>query len=154
MAKGVTYVVYALPVILSIILGSIVMIDILQDPGRELNLLRFGSFEHISDDESLEILGLNKQYSVLEPIQIQVKVADLSFSCGDLYVTINEIGKEDTVTQSGYFLQCFDAPDMLLPANEKFSEIIDIPGKYELVVKMLDKTQKNSITTSEEFTVK
>ena len=154
MARGITYVVYALPVILSLVFGSVVMIDVLQEPGRELNLLRFGSFEQISHDESLEIFGLNKQYSVLEPIQIQVKVADLSFSCGDLYVTINAIDPENSVTQSGYFHQCFDALGPLLPINEKFSETIDTPGEYELVIEMLDKTQKNSITTSEEFTVK
>ena len=152
MAKGVTYVVYVLPVVFSIIFGSIVMADILQEPGRELDLLRIDSIGDISHDEPLKIIGLENQYSVSEPIQIQVIVDDQSFSCGDLYLTIYTSGKENAVTQNGYFEQCF-ADNQFLPL-EAFSEIIDTPGRYELVVDMLDKNQKNSITTSEEFTVK
>jgi hypothetical protein len=154
MTKGVIYVVYVLPVVFSLIFGSIVMIDILQEPGRELNLLRFGSTGDDSHYESIEIIGLEKQYSISEPVQIQVTVDDISFSCGDLYVTIYTFGKENAVTQSGYFKQCFDDNSQFLPLKEKFSEIVDTPGKYELVIDILDKNQKNSITTSEEFTVK
>ncbi len=154
MARGVTYVVYVLPVVFSVIFGSIVMVDILQDPGRELNLLQFGSIEERSHNEPLEIIGLKKQYSILEPVQIQVIVDDLSFSCGDLYITIYTSEKENAVTQSGYFIQCFDDNNPLLPIKDRFSEVVDIPGQYELVVDMLDKNQKNSITTSEKFTVK
>jgi hypothetical protein len=154
MAKGVIYVVYVLPVVFSLIFGSIVMTDILQEPGRELNLLRVGSIGENSHDDSIEIIGLEKQYSISEPVQIQVIVDDPSFSCGDLYVTIFTSGKENAETQSGYFEQCFDNENPFLPLRERFSEIIDTPGRYELVVDMLDKNQKNSITTSEEFTVK
>ena len=153
MANRVTYVVYVLPVVFSLIFGSIVMVDILQEPGRELNLLRVGSIGENSRDETIEIIGLEKQYSISEPVQIQVLVDDLSFSCGDLYVTIYTFGKENAVTQSGYFKQCFD-DNSFLPLKENFSEIVDTPGRYELVVDVLDKNQKNSITTSEEFTVK
>ena len=35
MVRGVTYVVYVIPVVFSLIFGSIVMADILQEPGRE-----------------------------------------------------------------------------------------------------------------------
>jgi hypothetical protein len=154
MARTVIYVVYVLPVVFSLIFGSIVMTDILQEPGRELNLLRVGSIGENSHDEPIEIIGLEKQYSISEPVQIQVIVNDLSFSCGDLYVTIYTSGKENAVTQSGYFEQCFDDDIQFLPVKEKFSEIVDTPGRYELVVDILDKNQKNSITTSEEFTVK
>jgi len=107
MVKGVTYAVYVLPVVFSIIFGSIVMADILQEPGRELDLLRFDSIGDNSHDEPLKIIGLKNQYSVSEPIQIQVIVDDPSFSCGDLYLTIYTSGKENAVTQSGYFEQCF-----------------------------------------------
>ena len=154
MVKGVTYVVYVLPVVFSIIFGSIVMADILQEPGRELDLLRFDSIGDNSHDEPLKIIGLKNQYSVSEQIQIQVIVDDQSFSCGDLYLTIYTSGKENAVTQSGYFEQCFDNENPFLPLRERFSEIIDTPGRYEIVVDMLDKNQKNSITTSEEFIVK
>jgi hypothetical protein len=154
MVKGAIYVVYVLPVVFSLIFGSIVMIDVLQEPGRELNLLRVGSIGENSHDEPIEIIGLEKQYSISEPVQIQVIVDDMSFSCGDLYVTIYTFGKENAVTQSGYFNQCFDNNNPFLPLKEKFSEIVDTPGRYELVIDILDKNQKNSITTSEEFTVK
>ena len=154
MVMRVTYVVYVLPVVLSLFFGSIVMLDVLQEPGRELNLLQFDSSEKISHDESIEIIGLKKQYSILEPIEIQIIVDDLSFACGDLYVTIFTPDRKNVITQSGYFEQCFDLNNAYLPTNEEFSEIVDAPGTYEMEVKILDKNQKNSITTSEEFTVK
>ena len=154
MARGVTYVVYVLPIVFSVIFGSIVMADILQDPGRELNLLQVGSMEINSHNEPIKIIGLEKQYSITEPVQIQVIVDEVSFSCGDLYVTIYTSDKENAVTQSGYFQQCFDDNNPFLPIKEKFSEVIDTPGQYSLVVDLLDKNQKNSITTSEKFTVK
>ena len=154
MARGVTYAVYVLPIVFSVIFGSIVMVDILQEPSRELNLLQIGSFGESSSNESIKIIGLEQQYSISEPVQIQVIVDDLSFSCGDLYVTIYTSGKEKSVTQSGYFEQCFDDNNPFLPNNERFSEIVETPGQYLLVVDMLDRKQKNGITTSEKFTVK
>ncbi|MDH3276607.1 MAG: hypothetical protein OEL77_07920 [Nitrosopumilus sp.] len=153
MVKRVTYVVYVLPVVLSVLFGSIVLSDILEHHGRELNLLQVGSIGEISHNESIEIIGLQKQYSILEPIQIQVIIDDLSFACGDLYVTIFTPGK-NVISQSGYFEQCFDTENSFLPTNEEFSEIVDVPGRYELEVKINDRNQKNSITTSKEFTVK
>ncbi len=154
MARGGTYVVYVLPVVFSVIFGSVVMVDILQDPGRDLNLLQVGLIEERLQSEPLEIIGLEKEYSISEPVQIQVIVDDQIFSCGDLYITIYTSEKENAVTQSGYFIQCFDDNNPFLPIKDRFSEVIDTPGQYELVVDMLDRNQKNSITTSEKFTVK
>ena len=154
MARGVTYVVYVLPVVFSVIFGTIVMVDILQEPGRDLNLLRFGSFEQTSHSNVIEIVGLEQQYSISEPVKIQVMVNDESFSCGDLYVTIYPTGSKNAITQSGYFNQCFNENNAFLPNTERFSEVIDTPGNYEIVADLLDKNQENSITTSEKFTVK
>ena len=64
----------------SLIFGFIVMVDILQEPGRELNLLRIDSIGDNSHDEPLKIIGLKNQYSVSEPIQIQVIADDQSFN--------------------------------------------------------------------------
>ena len=130
------------------------MADILQDPSRELNLMRFGEFELTSHNESIEIIGLKNQYSSSEPVQIQVIVDDSSFTCGDLYVTIYADNGKTAITQSGYFEQCFDADNRFLPLDERFSEIIDTAGQYEITAEILDQNQKNSITTSEKFTVK
>lgn len=151
MARGVTYVVYVLPVVFSIIFGTIVMSDVLQEPGRELNLMRFGSIGENSKGE-IQIIGLEPQYSVNNPIQIQVMV-DKSYSCGDLYITIYN-SKKEAVTQSGYFEQCLNPTNPFLPSNEQFSESINTPGQYEIKAEMLDQNQKNSITTSEKFTVR
>jgi len=153
MVRGVTYAVYVLPIVFSIIFGSIVMVEILQEPERELNLMRFGSMTESSNNENIEIFGLKTQYSISEPIEIQISVNDLSFSCGDLYVTIYPSGEENALTQNGYFNQCFDS-NSFLPIDDDFSEKIGTPGKYEIVVDILDKNQKNSITTREKFTVK
>jgi len=154
MVRGVTYAVYVLPIVFSVIFGTVVMVDVLQEPGRELNLMRFGSISEKTNNENIEIFGLKTQYSISEPIEIQISVNDPSFSCGDLYVTIYSSGKETAITQSGYFKQCFDVDNSFLPIDDDFSEKIETPGKYEIVVDILDKSQKNSITTSEKFTVK
>ena len=154
MVKGVTYAVYVLPVVFSLIFGSIVLTEILQEPGRELNLMQTGTLKEISKSDKIEIFGLKSQYSTTEPIQIQVSINDPSLSCGDLYVTIYQVGNDKSITQSGYFEQCYESANSFLPLDDKFSETINTPGNYELVVDMLDKNQKNSITTSEKFTVK
>ena len=111
MVSSKQMVVFVLPVIFSIVFGSAVMADTLQKPDRELNMwpMTFsgesshGKSSHGSD---IEIIGLSNQYSVSEPVQIQVKINDSSISCGDLYVTIYESGSDNVVTQGGFFNQC------------------------------------------------
>ena len=153
MATRLVYVVFILPIVLSIAFGSVVMADILQSSDRELNMWRVGSTNTIIDDKSIQIIGLEKQYLASTPIEIQVNVDDPFFDCGDLYVVIYS-GKNTVITQSGFFKQCFDKNNVLLPIDDEFSEIIDAPGQYELVVKMNDQNQKSSITASGKFTIK
>ena len=88
MATRLVYVVFILPIVLSIAFGSAVMADVLQSPDRELNMWRIGSTNTLSHDKSIKIIGLEKQYLVSTPIKIQVKIDDTFFDCGDLYVTI------------------------------------------------------------------
>ena len=152
MVTRLVYVVFVLPIVLSIAFGSVVMADVLQYPDRELNMWRIGS-NTSSHDKSIEIIGLEKQYLASAPIQIQVKVSDPSFDCGDIYVTIYS-EKKNVITQSGFFQQCFAQKDTLLPIDDDFFEVVDIPGQYDLVVKMNDQNQKNSISTSKKFTIK
>ena len=153
MATRLAYVVFILPIVLSIAFGSVVMADILQSSDRELNMWRVGSTNTIIHDKSIQIIGLEKQYLASTPIEIQVNVDDPFFDCGDLYVVIYS-GKNTVITQSGFFKQCFDKNNVLLPIDDEFSEIIDAPGQYELVVKMNDQNQKSSITASGKFTIK
>lgn len=152
MATRLAYVVFILPIVLSIAFGSVVMADVLQSSDRELNMWRVGPTTLIND-KSIQIIGLEKQYLASTPIEIQVNVDDPFFDCGDLYVTIYS-GKNTVITQSGFFKQCFNENNVLLPIGDEFSEIIDIPGQYELVVKMNDQNQKSSITASGQFTIK
>ena len=144
--------VFVLPVIFSITFGSAVMNDILNKPDRDLHMWPIASSEGSSHKSSIQILGLSKQYSTSEPVEIQVKISDSSFDCGDLYVTIYSSGK-NVVTQGGFFEQCFEKGSKIIPIGEKFSKIIDTPGSYEIIVEMISKGLKN-ISTEGAFTVK
>ena len=146
------FLVFVLPVIFTIAFGSAVMGDILNKPDRELNMWPMSFSEGSSHKSSIEITGLSKQYSTSEPVEIQVKVSDSSFDCGDLYVTIYSSGK-DVVTQGGFFEQCFEKGSKIIPVDEKFSKVIDTPGSYEIVAEMISKGLKN-ISTKGTFTVK
>ena len=153
MATRLAYAVFILPIVFSLVFGSVVMADILQSPDRELNMWPIGLPDTLTHDKSIKIIGLEKQYSSSTPIEIQVTIDDPFFDCGDLYVTIYS-GRNDVITQSGFFQQCFIENNALLPIDDTFSEILDIPGQYELVVKMNDQDQTSSITTSGKFTIK
>ena len=105
---------------------------------------------HISP---IEIIGLSKQYSTTEAIEIQVKVSDPSFSCGDLYITIYSSEKNNVILQGGFFEQCFESGNNIIPVGDKFSKVIDTPGSYDIVTEMISK-QLNNISTKGTFTVK
>ena len=152
MASSKVIIVFVLPVIFSIIFGSAVMADTLQKPDRELNMWPMTFSGHSSHDSDVEIIGLENQYSVSEPVQIQVKINDSSFSCGDLYITIYTSGSSDVVTQGGFFNQCVKNGN-LLPNNDNFSKIIDSPGSYKIVADIVS-TDLSNISTSGTFTIK
>ena len=148
------FVVFILPIIFSVIVGSIVMADTLQKPDRELNMWPMSDSEiHVSNDSSIQLIGLSSQYSLSESIEIKVKISDSSFNCGDLYITIYNSKNNDVVTQGAFFEQCFTNGSDLLPINDKFSKVINTPGSYDLVVDMISKDLSN-ISTSGIFTVK
>ena len=151
MASKRIFVVFILPVIFSIAFGSAVMGDILQEPDRELNMIPSMSFSGGSHSSEIKIIGLSKSYSTSEPVGISIQVSDSHFDCGDLYVTI--YSEKDVVTQGGFFEQCFDERNELLPIGEKFSKIVDTAGTYKIVAEIISKDLKN-ISISEEFTVK
>ena len=155
MASKRVFIVFVLPVILSIIIGSAVLSDVLQKPGRELNMWPMSNSEGIvtSHSSPIEIIGLSKQYTTTEPVEIQVKVGDSSFSCGDLYITIYSSGKNDVITQGGFFEQCLESGSSIIPVGDEFSKIVDTPGSYDIVAEMVSKQLKN-ISTKGTFTVK
>jgi len=154
---GTVYVVFLLPVIVSIIFGSLVMAEVLKEPERELDIWQLKSSDsHDVSSDSIKILGLESEYSTNSEIKIQVTMDDRIFDCGDLYITINNIDQiqKKVVTQSGFFGQCFDRNNSILPVDDKFSEIIETPGNYEVLIEIVDKHNKKTISSSAEFTVK
>jgi hypothetical protein len=155
MAGRVFYLVFILPVIFSIIFGSVVLADVLQEPGRRL-ILWPGNYtsEINSSTQMISIIGLEQQYTTNSPIQIQIKIDDSMFDCGDLYITIHSVKTNEIVTQNGFFEQCFAKNNELLPVDDNFSEIIDIPGQYELIAEIHSQNQKHNVSTSEKFTIK
>ncbi len=146
------FIVFIFPVIFSIIVGSAVLSDVLQQPDRELNMWPM-SYSEGGSHSSIEIMGLSKQYTTIEPVEIQVKIDDSSFSCGDLYITIYSSGKSDVITQGGFFDQCFESGSNLVPVGDRFSKIIGTTGSYDVVVEMVSKQLQN-ISTKGTFTIK
>ncbi len=153
MASKKIFLVFVLPVIFSVLFGAGVMADILEKPDRELNMWQISySEESSSHNAPIEIVGLSSQYSTSSPVEIQVKISDSSFDCGDLYVTIYSSGKE-VVTQGGFLKQCFEPGNKLLPIDDEFSYVVDSSGSYEITAQMVSKDLEN-ISTTEKFTIK
>lgn len=154
-ARGILYAVFVVPVILSLIFGTIVMAEMLQQPNRELNMWKFeNSGLSITQNDSITIQGLEKVYKINSPIKLQVSIFDKDFDCGDLYITIYNIdSKEQVVTQSGFFGQCYATNNLVLPVDDEFSQPIDKPGNYKVVVSMADKSQSKTISSSAKFQV-
>ena len=152
MVSSKQMIVFVLPVIFSIVFGSAVMADTLQKPDRELNMWPMTFSGNSSHDSNLKIIGLANQYSVLEPVEIQVKINDSSFTCGDLYITVYSSGSSDVVTQGGFFNQCVKNGN-LLPNNDTFSKVMSASGSYKIVADIVS-DDSSTISISGTFTVK
>ena len=152
MVSSKLIVVFVLPVVFSIIFGSAVMADTLQKPDRELNMWPMTFSGNSSHNSDIQIIGLSNQYSTSEPIEIQVKINDSSFTCGDLYITVYASDSSDVITQGGFFNQCVKDGN-LFPNNDKFSKVITVPGSYNIVADVVY-TDLSNISTTGTFTVK
>lgn len=155
--QKVVFVVFLIPAIISIFFGGFVLGEVLKKPERELNMPPFDfSGKFVTSSGAMKIIGLQEEYSNSAPIEISISVSDAIFDCGDLYITIYDISKvpKEVVTQSGFFEQCYEKNNLVMPIDDKFSELVDTPGRYEVVSEINDKGYKNSLTASERFTVK
>lgn len=150
-AARVAYIVFLLPVALSLTFGGTVLGQVLQEPDRDLNLWQFGRAV-TSSSTSIEIFGLERQYSASESIDVIISVTDNSFDCGDLYITIYHAATGEVVTQSGFFNQCFVQDNSALPVGDAFSEQITEPGDYEVRAEINDGS--DSIFTTGVFSVR
>ena len=151
---NVAFVVFMLPVILSLSLGSFVLGEVLQEPDRDLNMWPFDTSTVSSG--AIKISGLEKEYSTSEPIEIGLTVSDPAFDCGDLYITIYDLGQspKEVVSQNGFFDQCFEKNNGILPVDDEFSETVSAVGQYEIHIEINDKNNEKTITANERFVVK
>ena len=154
--RGVAFLVFLFPLVISIALGSYVMAEVLNEQGRELHMLpvMFGGKIVITSSEGINIVSLQNEYPSGTPILIKVSIADPGFDCGDLYITLYDLSirPKHVISQNAFFAQCFDYV-ALLPIDDEFSETISEPGNYELVVEMNDEQYTKAISTSAKFTV-
>lgn len=156
MAGKVAIAVFVIPIVFSFVFGGAVLADVLQEPDRELNMWQIkSSGPSIVSSKSIKIVGLESHYTTSTPIEIQVQVTDAKFDCGDMYITIYDISSsaKQVFTQSGFFDQCYQSKNLMLPVDDDFSEVIDTAGSYEIHVELNDKSQKDSISVKAKFSV-
>jgi hypothetical protein len=158
--RNIAFIVFLFPVVISIFFGTVVLGEILKEPDRELNMWPFeekgGFFQDAGISSSaIKIIGLEEQYSKSKPIEITISIIDPIFDCGDLYITIYDITKnpKEVVTQSGFFGQCYNKNNLMMPIEDKYSETIDEPGQYEIEAEIYDINFKKTLTTSMRFIV-
>lgn len=155
--RKVVFAVFLVPAIASIFFGGFVLGEVLKKPDRDLDMMPFGFSGNIGiSSGAMTINGLQKEYLVTTPVQVSVSITDPIFDCGDLYITIYDVSKnpKEVVTQSGYFGQCYEKNNLMMPIDDKFSETLKTPGQYELVSEINDASYQNSLTASERFIVK
>ena len=146
--SGSAIAVFVIPIAFSFIFGGTVLALSLQDHSRGFE---FGGGTPLSS--SIQIIGLQSEYSSSDSINVKVSVSDSAYSCGNLYMTIYDVSSAKTaVKQNAFFEQCYDASGTL-PIGDKFSEKLDA-GKYSLEVQMFDKNGDKYLTASQKFTVR
>ena len=161
------FIVYVLPVILSVSLGTLVMAEALNDSERELNMWQFdgdtgslddtcagGALPDVLCDTALSIIGLEETYSTSDQIEFKIQVSDSNFDCGDLYITIQTRDLKETITQSGFSQQCFAQQNQNIPLDYKYSEIIREPGKYVIFIEIFNQNNNDSLSYAAIITVK
>ena len=155
MTTKTPFLVYILPIILSVGLGTLVMSEALDDSERTLNMWQIGDKGNLGTDV-MQLIGLETKYSVSESIEFQIKVSNNStFDCGDLYITLYTFSgsTKEVITQSGFLNQCFSNDGGYLPVGENYSEKLNEAGKYEILVEIYDKTYKQTISHTENLLV-
>ena len=157
LVKPSAFVIYVLPIVLSVSLGTAVMAETLSNPDRELNFLQFGGEGYVSSSKSsISLVGFNDEIIQNSNLEFSIKFSNSDFDCGDLYVTIYDIStsEKEVLTQSGYLKQCFIQNDDLLPVGENYSELISKPGTYEIYVEIFNENYSKTINMTKTLRVK
>ncbi|MDE1866726.1 MAG: hypothetical protein KGI08_03320 [Thaumarchaeota archaeon] len=154
-ARKIAYVVFVLPVVISVILGGYVLSNVLAQPDKQLNMWQFNFVILPAQEGSkdIKIVNLLNSYSISTPLNFTVRVNNTSFDCGDLYMTVYNLNTKQAVAQNAYFSQCFVQNNSTLPINEVFSPAINSTGSYQIVADMRDKSYQNDINVTATFNV-
>jgi hypothetical protein len=149
--------VFVFPVIISVAFSIFVLSDVLAQPDRHINFWQFVAHQPPqTGDNDIKIQSLLNSYSTFTPVSITVAVNNTAFDCGDLYITIYDLGTspKQVAAQNGYFSQCFAENNLTLPIHDTFSQIIGKSGNYEIVTEMKDKNYQNTIKSTANFKVR
>ena len=157
MVKSSAFLIYILPIVLSVSLGTAVMAETLSSSDRELNFLQFGGEGYSTSDTSgISFVGFNSEITQNSNLEFSLNFSNSDFNCGDLYITIYEItnSEKQVFTQSGYLKQCFTQNNNILPVGENYSELIPKSGTYEIHIEIFDDKYSNNISMTKTLLVK
>lgn len=135
--------IFVIPIIFSFVYGGAVLGSAMQGP-REAEQ---------SQTSSIEIIGLEAQYSASDNVRAQVTIGDSAFDCGDLYITVYDVsgGQKTAVKQGAFFDQCYGESGTL-PIDERFSEKFGA-GQYLLEAQLFDKNGDKFLSASQKFSI-
>ena len=156
MAKSSIFLIYLLPIVLSVSLGTAVMAETLSDSERELNFLQFGGEEYISSSKTdIQLIGFSSEIIQNSNLEFSITFSNSDFNCGDLYITIYDVStsEKQVLTQSGYLKQCFIQNNNILPVGESYSELISKPGLYEIYVEIFDEKYSKNMSITQTLRV-
>jgi hypothetical protein len=157
LVKASAFVIYILPIVLSVSLGTAVMAETLGNSDRELNFLQFGGEGYSpSATSEISLIGYTTEIANNSNLEFGINFSNSDFNCGDLYITIYDIStsEKEVLTQSGYLKQCFIQNNNILPVGENYSELISKPGTYEIYVEIYDQKYSKNISMTETLRVK
>ena len=156
MAKSSIFLIYLLPIVLSVSLGTAVMAETLSDSERELNFLQFGGEGYISSSKTdIQLIGFSSEIIQNSNLEFSITFSNSDFNCGDLYITIYDVStsEKQVLTQSGYLKQCFIQNNNILPVGENYSELISKPGLYEIYVEIFDEKYSKNMSITQTLRV-
>ena len=149
MARSVAYVVFALPVVFTVIFSTMVLVGALETMDRELNMWPGSAHSAHPIDNGMEVHGLQQMYSESDAIEFWVSVSDIQYDCGALNIQVHD-GAGTLVEDHYYESQCFAENSLPLPLEE-LSFVVGERGTYTLTITM--SVDDEHLSTSAVFTV-
>ena len=136
MAAKSAYMVFVLPVAVSVPAAAFVMAGLADDGAQAF--------------ESVRLVGLEGAHPSSEPLSVSA-AADPAFDCGDFYIAVFGPGGE-LVAQEAYFEQCFAEEGLEVPVDGEFSLMLEA-GQYRVSVDVIDAAGEGTATAAATVTV-